>query len=408
MSTELDRRKQRQRGATLAGYALVMATFTSAAMGTLNTLEDTSGEYLTNTGSSIGRPMEGREYLSSSVLANPPDWAIATTTTAPTTTTTTTAPTTTTAAPTTTTTTTAPTTAPPTTAAPTTTTAPLGPTGAKIFDGSIGAVTPGMCLVVVGNGMQQSNNCNGAPALQLHEKNGFVTISAAAPANTCFGTTSNDNGPIVNETCTEADDQLWEKIPSLNGTFQFKNKASGRCLDVNGASTSSGAQIHQWASSPGSCKPTNQSTNHNFSLTATPAAPAEVLEVNASSAVLSGGMTFSNGKVGVPNGAGNNMNNAGATTSKATFTFTVATAGNYKIFGNVSAPSGSDDSFFVTVDGAPAAGYVWGVASGATDYVNDGNGGADVIVALQPGQHTVTLHLREDGTFVSSLKLEKV
>ncbi len=44
----------------------------------------------------------------------------------------------------------------------------------------------------------------------------------------------------------------------------------------------------------------------------------------------------------------------------------------------------------------------------STDYVNDRNGSdPDVVISLQPGSHTVTIHLREDGTKLSSLELEK-
>ncbi|MEZ5229288.1 MAG: hypothetical protein R2710_22290 [Acidimicrobiales bacterium] len=218
-------------------------------------------------------------------------------------------------------------------------------------------------------------------------------------------------------------------MPPWNGTVQFKNKVTGYCMDVSGNSTSSGADIIQWGtgSSPnGECKSTTSNNNHNFPLTPstppstttttapttttaapTTTAPPALLEVSASSATLSGGMTLNNGSIGTAENSGNNFNGANSTSSKATFTFTVTEAGTYKIQGATITNGGGSDSFYVQVDGQPSSGYTWGVSNG-TDYVNDNNGGSDVTVSLQPGTHTVTIALREDGTRLSSLKLVKV
>ncbi len=388
------------------------------ALGTLTTLEDTSGQYLTDTGQVIAEPLEGRERLATSILDNPPEWAVptTTTTTAPTTTTTST-----TIAPSS---STSPSTTPPSSTP--TTAAPTYPSGAKIFTGVIGTSTPNMCLEVIGSQLKQVTCSSSAAPLNINQRpDGFVTVSMAN--GSCFGTESNNTASLVkNQTCTEADNQLWTVVPSWNGTVQFKNKITGFCMDVSNNSTSSGADIIQWGSgdSPnGQCKDTSSNNNHNFPLTAsnppsttttttaaptTTTAPPAILEANAGQAVLSGNMRLNNGRVGVANGTGNNMNGPNGTTSKATFSFTVTQAGTYRIQGNTTSPTGNDDSFYVTVSGSSTS-YTWSTGNG-DNFVSDGNtvNGPAIEIPLQPGQHTVTIHLREDGAALSSPKLVKV
>jgi hypothetical protein len=91
----------------------------------------------------------------------------------------------------------------------------------------------------------------------------------------------------------------------------------------------------------------------------------------------------------------------------------VATAGDYQIQGWVYTDpvGGFSDSFFVTVDDQPAAGFLWDVQENTT-YLPDlvcnrivpGNC-ADVVVTLSAGQHIVSVHHREDGTRLDRLEL---
>ena len=82
--------------------------------------------------------------------------------------------------------------------------------------------------------------------------------------------------------------------------------------------------------------------------------------------------------------------------------FSVPSGGIYHIKGVVKAPSPAyaNNSFFVKVDGAPGAGYLWDTPESArwtTDAVSDRNGSDPVGVTLAAGVHTVTVYLREDG-----------
>jgi len=152
--------------------------------------------------------------------------------------------------------------------------------------------------------------------------------------------------------------------------------------------------------------------------TTTTAAPAtttaapQVLQQSASSATTSGSFSSDgNGGYGVSNSGGNNWDGPDDTSSKITFTFTVAVEGTYKIKGSVKAPNGSDDSFWVQVDGGPSDGFLWDVGNSSSysdDYVAHRYGDDPVTVTLSPGEHTVTLALREDGTYVQSLELVAV
>lgn len=132
------------------------------------------------------------------------------------------------------------------------------------------------------------------------------------------------------------------------------------------------------------------------------------LIAEASSAALSGGFARSGGGVGVPNGAGYNGAGAAGTASSVTFSFNVAQAGNYSLTGVVKSPNPQDDSFWVTVNGQPNAGWLWdtGVRSdyGASAVTNRGESGPKV-VWLNAGPNTVQVSHREDGTYISAMEL---
>ena len=88
------------------------------------------------------------------------------------------------------------------------------------------------------------------------------------------------------------------------------------------------------------------------------------------------------------------------------FCFSVASAGDFVIDAGVDGVDGGSDSFFVTVDGAPAAGFLWDIPAGWTvDQVKDRNGADPVVVSLDAGDHTVQVHLREDGSRLDWVQL---
>ena len=112
----------------------------------------------------------------------------------------------------------------------------------------------------------------------------------------------------------------------------------------------------------------------------------------------------------VPNGTGDRHGGPDET-QKVDYTFQVAQAGTYRIKGWVHAASGEDDSFWVKVNGAPAGGYLWDTlrtTSYEADYVNHRGGADPVEVTLAAGINTVTVYLREDGTRLDKLELERV
>src|SRR6185312_12164002 len=84
--------------------------------------------------------------------------------------------------------------------------------------------------------------------------------------------------------------------------------------------------------------------------------------------------------------------------------------GQYRMDAAVMAPSGSQDSFWITVDGAPASAYLWDLPPTATstyevDSVNDRNGADPVVVTLAAGTHTVEVIHREAGARLDWMSL---
>ena len=115
--------------------------------------------------------------------------------------------------------------------------------------------------------------------------------------------------------------------------------------------------------------------------------------------------------VHAPNGAG--TRDLPDEAQKMLCEFSVAKAGTYRIKGLVRAPSPSyaNNSFFVKVDGAPGAGYLWDLPESTlwiTDEVSDRNGADPVQVSLAAGPHTVAIYLREDGAQIDRIELEPV
>jgi hypothetical protein len=173
------------------------------------------------------------------------------------------------------------------------------------------------------------------------------------------------------------------------------------------SSSSSTAAPTSTAAAPTSstAAPTSSTTAATYPTTP----PTASLSMSAGDANTNGDFAESGGGYGAANGEGSNWNGADDTNDWIEFTFTVSSAGYYKIQGTVMAPNGNDDSFYVLVDGEPDPnGYLWDVerhTSYGTDYIGDRNGDDPVEVWLDAGEHTVTLYKREDGTYVSGLEL---
>ncbi|MEM1121667.1 MAG: collagen-binding domain-containing protein, partial [Bacteroidota bacterium] len=91
---------------------------------------------------------------------------------------------------------------------------------------------------------------------------------------------------------------------------------------------------------------------------------------------------------------------------RVSFTFELASAGDYSIFGRVITPSGTDDSFWVRANGGTW--YKWNDIDGNNSWswqqVHDAdNGKADVAFPLSAGENTVDIAYREDGALLDKI-----
>ncbi|MEM6561445.1 MAG: hypothetical protein AAF656_07575 [Planctomycetota bacterium] len=108
---------------------------------------------------------------------------------------------------------------------------------------------------------------------------------------------------------------------------------------------------------------------------------------------------------------GNNAIGAAPTTTagRASYQFSLATTGAYRIFGRTIAPNGGDDSFWVRVDGG--SWVRWNSIAGSTtwqwDAVHDSdNASQPVTWNLAAGTHTLDIAYREDGTRLDKLVIQ--
>jgi hypothetical protein len=93
----------------------------------------------------------------------------------------------------------------------------------------------------------------GFGALQAQNSGDDVTVTGSA---TAAGTTD-----IVQQPASSSASGQWQPVQQSDGSWEFKNSASGLCLDVFGAGSNLGQQLDQWAckNAPG----TNQDFNPN-------------------------------------------------------------------------------------------------------------------------------------------------
>jgi hypothetical protein len=103
---------------------------------------------------------------------------------------------------------------------------------------------------------------------------------------------------------------------------------------------------------------------------------------------------------------GNNSMSVAPATGRATFPFTLAAAGTFKLWGRVIAPTASDDSFWLIMDGgtpilwndiAPGSTWHWGVAR------DSGRSNQLVQLGLAAGDHVLQVAYREDGAKLDRL-----
>lgn len=102
---------------------------------------------------------------------------------------------------------------------------------------------------------------------------------------------------------------------------------------------------------------------------------------------------------------------APGTSGQLNFTFNVAQAGTYNVWGRVIAPTASDDSFWVRVDGGNW--IKWNnIDLGSTwhwDKVHDENNGNQVVdFTLSAGSHTLDIGYREDGAQLDKIFIDEL
>jgi putative intracellular protease/amidase len=100
------------------------------------------------------------------------------------------------------------------------------------------------------------------PIFRLRE-GGFQTVAVAQHSQQCLDNTNlstADGNQQQQFPCEGGDQQLWNLRPvsGVADTYTIVNQQTGKCLAVNGASTSDGAAVVQWT-----CKPANQNNPLN-------------------------------------------------------------------------------------------------------------------------------------------------
>ncbi|GAB4525995.1 MAG: hypothetical protein OHK0046_42360 [Anaerolineae bacterium] len=160
--------------------------------------------------------------------------------------------------------------------------------------------------------------------------------------------------------------------------------------------------------------PTPTGTPINPTPTATPGGSTcgplsqqgEDAQITGNFAVVNDAAAVNGQYIHIPNNAGNSFLSPGS--SKATFCFTVAQAGEYKLNGRLFAQTSNDDSFWVTVNGQN---YVWSFGLSGTygqyrtvDMTVVGSS-TPVLLTLPAGEVTVVVSVREDGARLDTLTL---
>lgn len=356
-------RNMLERGATLTGYALIMAGMVTVSLGAVQGLDRGSTEVLESTGDSIGESRPTRDELAASIAEEEPGGDINQPDPEPT----------------------------PTYNWQSNYTGIIEtPTGLCVGDDG-GVVMTVACSTSTSSSAVFFDNADDATDQVQIRIDGMCVTRIA----------TNSLAQLV--ACQDGNvDQMWLQTPSGN---LANGGAPGECLDVDAPNAgSAGADMFVWECHGGA--------NQTFTFPGPYVPPVvEVTSVAASDATLTGAFQLDgNGMVYAPDGSGRSLDTPG-TIGTATFTFTVADAGQYKMSGTVVAPNGNDDSFWVTtsLDGDTAA-YKWGLSGGSSphaDFVNTNNGGGpDVILDIPAGTtFTITLSVREDNARLGDFTL---
>lgn len=354
----------RQRGATLTGYALIMAGMVAVSLGAVEGLDRGSTEVLENTGASIGESRPTRDQLAEAIEEEDPD--------------------------------------------PDTEPEEPDPTydWGMVYDGVIQASggSDDLCIVNDGGDAKTAPCTTSTGLFEFFDNDDDDGDLLQLRIDGLCVTRITTNGPTALAACQDGNaDQLWLQTPSGNLASEG---GPGECIDIEGG-VGAGRSLLSYNCHGGA--------NQTFSFPGPYVPPVTaVTSVDASSATLTAPMQLApDGSIYAPDGTGRSINTPDPSLGTATFTFTVEAGGDYKINGSVYAEepdAGGNNSFWIetTIDGVTDV-YKWGFGTNTTpenDFVNDNNGGDDVVITV-PDNATFTIRVivREDGAHLSSLNL---
>jgi hypothetical protein len=228
----------------------------------------------------------------------------------------------------------------------------------------------------------------------IHNANNITFNNSSVQFN------SNDGRPAVianGGSNLKFDHFTVERGSNSPSDFIFQS-VTGYCVQ-NSTNTTGGAPRITSTSSTASCDGTTPPPD-----TVTVTAEAESGTVTAPMQVQSD--TNASGGQYVTVASGNNSQSSAPSNGSTVIPFSVSAAGTYKIWGRAIAPTDSDDSFWVRIDGgtwinwndiAPGSSWHW------ANVENDAASNAPVLANLTAGAHTISFAYREDGA-----KLDRV
>jgi len=202
---------------------------------------------------------------------------------------------------------------------------------------------------------------------------------------------------------------VWDKVSHRGGanpvvyklatgkhTLTIKQRENGTKIDcvVITMNSSSAPSTSIFNGSPS----TTTSSSSGTSSASASATESVNTEIEAEDGIMSGPMERAS-----DNSASSGMyiwvQNGGGSGGSAKYSFEVAKAGNYIIWGRVLAPNGTSDSFYVSMDSG--ADSTWDTTMSTKwvwDKVSHRGGANPVVYNLATGEHTLTIGQREDGT----------
>ncbi|MEM8858869.1 MAG: DUF5060 domain-containing protein [Chloroflexota bacterium] len=260
----------------------------------------------------------------------------------------------------------------------------------------------------------------------------FVTVNGAPSAGHVWDVRHNNNFVDDYVNSRGKADPVTVTLTEGKNTVTFYRRETGTLLDKFELKfvSSSGAPVPN-LNPTATTEPTPTLQPTQIPPTSTPTEPAptatqippttqacDSLAVEAEAGTLMGAFTIANDPsasggqfVHVPVGAGNAPNSGLDIDNRVDFCVEVVNAGNYQLLGRVQAANSLQDSFFVTINGAPSSGYLWDVSrsnSFKNDFLNDRGKSDPTTFYLDAGKHIISFYRREAGAKLDKFELQPV